>query len=92
MRNARKKRKRHERSEKKRAMIIAEATKEAKEMAERQKAVADQHRSLSSKYYRMWKKCAQENRCLKERIMPKGAKYKKVNRYVLINTFRFINI
>ena len=31
----RKKRKRHERSEKKRAMIIAEATKEAKEMAER---------------------------------------------------------
>ena len=32
MQNARKKRKRHERSEKKRAMIIPEATKEAKEM------------------------------------------------------------
>ena len=71
MRNARKSRKRRERSEKKRAMIIAEATKEAKEMAERQKALADQHRSLSSKYYRMWKKCAQENRCLKVLIYPK---------------------
>ena len=76
MRNARKKRKRHERSEKKRAMIIAEAQRKPRQW---QNALADQHRSLCSKYYRMWKKCAQENRCLKERIMPKGAKYKKVN-------------
>ena len=87
-----KKRKRHERSEKKRAMIIAEATKEAKENRKWQNALADQHRSLCSKYYRMWGKCAQENRCLKERIMPKGAKYKEVNRYVVINTFRVVNI
>ena len=57
------KRGKDERSEKKRAMVIAEATKEAKEMGERQKALADQHRSLFSKYYRMWKECGQENRC-----------------------------
>jgi hypothetical protein len=80
MRNARKKRKRQERSEKKRALIIATATKEIKSMADQQKTVADQHRNLSAKYYRMWKRIARENRCLKEQIMQKDTKYGKVNK------------
>ncbi len=76
--NADRKRKRQKQSDKKHALIITTATKEIKKMADRQKTVAE--RNLLSKYYRMWKRIARENRCLKERIMPKNTKYGKVNK------------
>lgn len=82
MRNNRKKKKRRERSEKKKEMIIAKVTKEFKAVADQQKVLADQHRSLSSKYYRLWKRTVQDNGRLRERITSKECliKYGKVNK------------
>ena len=56
MRNERKKKKRQQRSKEKKDKMVNDAIREVRTMAEQQKNLADQHRALSAKYYRLWRR------------------------------------
>lgn len=59
MRNSRKKRKRQNRSKEKRELIVGDAIREVR-------ALADQHKTQASKYRRLWKHSVEANNQLKQ--------------------------
>jgi hypothetical protein len=61
MRNDRKKRKQHQKSQLKRAALIEDALRDVK-------AKADQQRSIASKYYKLWKRSVEVNKKLQTKL------------------------
>ena len=74
MRNARKKRKRHHKSELKRAALIKDALREVQRKT-------DEQRSIASKYYKLWRRSVENNKKLQNKLDNRETNIKKVYKY-----------
>ena len=79
MRNDRKKRKQHQKSQLKLAALIEDALRDVK-------AKADQQRSIASKYYKLWKRSVEVNKKLQTKL-DNRASTNKVYSIFSTNTF-----
>ena len=74
MRNERKKRKRHHKTELKRAALVKDHEYALREVQRK----TDEQRRLASKYYKLWRRCIESNRKLQNKLNNKEGSIKKV--------------
>ena len=74
MRNERKKRKRHHKSELKRAALV----KDHKDALREVQRKTDEQRCMASKYYKLWRRCMESNKKLHNQLNNKEGSTKKV--------------